>query len=79
MSFNFLATSNAVLKLFCFIIPSRSLEVRLTVSLASFSDPEIPVMPPPLGEVEPLCLVELICCIKAPGPPPEVGSAAWAF
>jgi hypothetical protein len=78
MSFNFLATSNAVLKLFCLIIASRSLEVRLTVSLASFSEPEIPVIPPPLGEVDP-CFVELIYCMKAPGPLPEVGSVAWAF
>ena len=75
MSFSFRATSKAVLKLFCFIIASRSLEVRLTVSLASFSEPEMPVMPPPLGEVDP-CFVELICCMNAPGPLPDVGSVA---
>jgi hypothetical protein len=76
ISFNFLATSRAVLKLFYLIMASLSFVVRFTVSLASFSEPEIPVRPPPLGEVEPPGFEELICYMKAPGPPPEVGSVA---
>jgi hypothetical protein len=75
-------TSIADLKPFCLIIASLSLGVRVTCSLASFSDPKPPIPLPPLptpGDCAPLDDVayfyELIYCMK--WPPPPVGSVAF--
>jgi hypothetical protein len=76
MSFNFRATSWAVLKPFCLMIVSRSTAVRLTVILESDSAPESAAKPPPPpGDEAAGCLTVLIYCIKAP----PVGSVAYAF
>lgn len=73
MSFNFLATSRAVLNPFYLMIVSLSLAVRLTVIFASDSEPEMPARPPlPEGEDEAPYFEDDICYMKAP----PVGSEA---
>jgi hypothetical protein len=73
MSFNFRATSWAVLNPFYLMMVSRSAADKFTVILASDSVPESAVKPPPPpGEEAAGCLTVLICYIKAPA----VGSGA---